>query len=373
MPDPQTDPIPLPPRVPLAILPTPIQRLVRAPAAFGLPDDVELWIKRDDLTGFLLSGNKVRKLEYLFAEAQAQGADHVITEGGIQSNHCRATAVAARQLGMDSTLLLRRTDPDADPGLEGNVLIDRMIGAKLVGIRPGEDWRNRTTIREQAMRALRDQGRTPYFIPVGGSSGLGAVGYVAAAFEIAAQLAAGEAGGAPFDAIAFACGSGGTAAGLRLGAALCASGKLPEVAHQILAFAVCDSTAFFNEECPRIEQAALDHLTAANGGNTVSAPTKPPLVVDERFIGPGYAASYPAMLNTIARLAESEAVLLDPVYSGKAWHGLMQLLRDRESLPGAARPRRVLFIHTGGVFGMMPAARAAELAPHLPNYNGNGD
>src|SRR5215813_4905075 len=175
--------IPYPPRVPLAHTPTPLDQLRRT----GIDLGVELYIKRDDLTGTVLTGNKVRKLEFLLADAVARGADTVLTCGGAQSNHCRATAVAAAKVGLRAKLLLRTPDPLHPPDLVGNILLDRLVGAEIVWVTPDE-YRQRDEIFVRMAAELADQGRRPYVIPEGGSNALGAWGYVHAAEEIAADL-----------------------------------------------------------------------------------------------------------------------------------------------------------------------------------------
>jgi D-cysteine desulfhydrase len=158
-----------PPRLALAHLPTPLQPMERLGRELG----VALWVKRDDYTGAELSGNKIRKLEYVLAEARAQGADTVLTCGGVQSNHCRATALAAAGLGLDCTLLLRTADPGAPPLLAANSLLDRMAGARIVWVSP-EEYRNREDVFAREAEDLKKAGRRPFIIPEGASDALGA-------------------------------------------------------------------------------------------------------------------------------------------------------------------------------------------------------
>ena len=181
-----------PPRLSLARLPTPLERSRRIGPALG----VNLYWKRDDLTGIELSGNKIRKLEFLFAEAEASGADTVITCGGEQSNHCRATALAAAQRGLGCVLLLRVPDPSAPPALAANSLLDRVAGAQVRYVSFAE-YRRRDEIFASVEEDLRRAGRRPYRIPEGGSNALGAWGYVAALEELREQIAALGPAGAP--------------------------------------------------------------------------------------------------------------------------------------------------------------------------------
>ncbi|KAJ3700303.1 hypothetical protein LUZ61_004008 [Rhynchospora tenuis] len=206
---------PIPPHTfSLGHLPTPIHKW-NLP---NLPDGTEVWIKRDDLSGMQLSGNKVRKLEFLMADAVSSGADCVITVGGIQSNHCRATAVAARYLNLDSYLILRTSKVlvEKDPGLVGNLLVERLVGAHIDLVSKEEYAKiGSVTLAEILKNKLEKEGRKPYIIPVGGSNSLGTWGYIEAIREIEQQIE--NSGMAKFDDIVVACGSGGTIAGLSLG------------------------------------------------------------------------------------------------------------------------------------------------------------
>lgn len=201
-------------RLRLAHLPTPIHRWEGLP---GVDSSVaEVWIKRDDCTGCELSGNKVRKLEFLLAEALAGGFDSVITVGGIQSNHCRATAAAARRVGLTAHIILRTKAPDSDPGLVGNLMLDRMVGANIHLVSDEEfsakgGWGLVCELKE---KLEKEQGAKPYPFPSGGSNDVGTWGYVQAIAEIEQQS---KDLGVEFDAVYYACGSGGTGAGLALG------------------------------------------------------------------------------------------------------------------------------------------------------------
>lgn len=321
------------PRLRLARLPTPIERLDRLSARLG----VDLWVKRDDLTGGAEGGNKVRKLEWLCAEARARGADTLVTCGGIQSNHCRATALVARRLGMESVLLLRTADTTADPGWEGNVLVDRILGARIVLVTP-EEYRDRAARLAAEAESCTRAGRRPYVIPEGGSSATGVLGYVMAAEEIAGQLAA---CGGPFDTIAYACGSGGTGAGLAIGARAHLGGV------RTVGFAVCDDRAYFERTILGI---------AAEASDRFGLPPVAAVEIDDRYKGIAYAVNRPEELARIRAVAREEGLLLDPVYTGKAIHGLLsELERDR-----FAYGRRVLFVHTGGVYGLFAKGREFE-------------
>jgi D-cysteine desulfhydrase len=224
--------IPYPPRVPLAHIPTPLDQLRR----LGLDLGLELYMKRDDLTGSALTGNKVRKLEYLLADAVTRGADTVLTCGGAQSNHCRATAIAAARLGLKTRLLLRVPDPLRPPALEGNILLDRVVGAEIVWI-TRDEYRRRGELFVRMSAELADMGRRPYVIPEGGSKALGAWGYVRCMEELAADLAA--LGPPRTTTIVYAAGSGGTGAGLIVGA------RMLGLDVRVVGFNVCDDRAYF--------------------------------------------------------------------------------------------------------------------------------
>jgi|JI10StandDraft_1071094.scaffolds.fasta_scaffold41622_6 D-cysteine desulfhydrase len=328
-----------PPRVSLARTGTPLQPLPRTSAALG----VEVLVKRDDLTGAELSGNKVRKLEFLFAEALTAGADTVITCGGEQSNHCRATALAAARLGLACRLILRTDDPAAPPAATGNILLDRLAGATVRWIsRPA--WADRAALLAEEAEAVRAAGGVPYVIPEGGSNATGSWGYVACAEELVGDLAALPP--RPTTVI-YACGSGGTGAGLIVGA------RLHGLAARIAGVNVCDDRAYFQRVIGRI----CADLTAGAGLDLPIGPDDIELV--DGHVGLGYAKSRPEELVTVRDLCRRDGLVLDPVYTGKAFHGVVtELARDRGRFG-----ERIVFVHTGGIFGLFPAA--ALLAPLL--------
>ena len=324
--------LPGPPRVPLVHGPTPIVKRAALDAMLG----VDLWIKRDDATGGPEAGNKVRKLELLLGDALARKSDTVITCGGLQSNHARATAIACASLGLGCVLLLRVKDPLAtDLPRDGNVLLDRLTGAEVRLVSHAE-YAARAAVMESVASELRMRGKRPYVVPEGGSNGLGSLGYVRCMQEVREQMRLGLAGAdAPFDVVVHACGSGGTAAGVALGAARY------EVARSVRAMAVCDDAAYFERAIGRIvsEARAWDP--------SLGAPA--PVVVDDAAKGPAYAVSTPEQLGIIVAVARASGLLLDPVYTGKAMHGL-ELAVQRGDV---ARGARVLFLHTGGLPGLL--------------------
>jgi L-cysteate sulfo-lyase len=316
------------PRVRLARLPTPIEPLMRLSAHLGGP---RICVKRDDETGLGLGGNKLRKLEFLLGEALAQGADTVLTVGALQSNHARQTAAACARLGLGCELILRRASHATEAYLQnGNMLLDRLFGARLTVI-------DGHASREEAMAgraaALRGEGRSPYCIPVGGSCATGNLGYAVCAEELSWQ--AGDLG-EKFAAVIVATGSGGTQGGLvaglhALGSSLC-----------VIGIAV---------EGTRAEQEALAYRQAAEtallpGGQT-SVPPGAVRVWDE-YAGPGYAKPTEAMREALHLAGSLEGLVLDPVYTGKAFSGLIGLVRAGHFGNGES----ILFLHTGGAPGL---------------------
>ena len=298
---------------------------------------VPVWLKRDDHTGGELSGNKIRKLEYLLAEAQAQGATYVLTCGGEQSNHARATALAAARLGMRSLLILRTDNPRVPPALSGNITLDVMAGADLRWISYAQ-WRDRDQLLAQEAERLQQRGERPYVIPEGGSNALGTWGYLRAMHELVQQLDAAQ---VPRPAtIVYACGSGGTGAGLVLGAKLL---RLPERGLSVAGINVCDDRDYFVRKiagiCAEVE--ARWQL----GANVTEAD----IDMVDGHVGLGYAKSRPEELATLRRVGQREGVVLDPVYTGKAFHGMVTELSRAPRRFGEA----VCFVHTGGIFGLL--------------------
>lgn len=325
-----------PPRIRRARLPTPVEPARRLSHKLG----VELLVKRDDLTGSSLSGNKIRKLEFLFAEAAAEGADTVITCGGEQSNHCRATAIAAAELGLRSYLLLRTDNPKEPPAAEANILLDRLVGAEIRWV-SRDEYKRRAGLFVEVQGQLLAQRRKAYVIPEGGSNALGAWGYVACVEELAAEL-----GDDPLTLV-YAAGSGGTGAGLILGI------KLLGLPWRAVGVNVCDDKDYFVAAIGEIVEQAIARwkLDVAFDRSEIE--------ICDGYVGVGYAKSRPEELETIREVARTEGYILDPVYTGKAFHGMMQELAKDKALFGP----RICFLHTGGIYGLFPKAR--ELEPLL--------
>ena len=318
---------------------TPLQKMERLSEELG----VEIFFKRDDLTGCELSGNKIRKLEFLLADAKAKGADTVITCGGAQSNHCRATALAAARVGLSSTLLLRTEDPANPPPSHGNILLNRMAGAELVWITPAE-YRERHNRFELEEERLHRRGKVVYIIPEGGSNQLGAWGYVKGMEEIANDLT--ELGAGDFDdtTVLSATGSGGTTAGLLLGA------RLLNLGLRVTGINVCDDEDYFVTEIDRICQGFIKDYSVDIAINSTD------IDIVDGYVGRGYARSREEELKAIYALAQLEGVVLDPVYTGKAFYGMASEIRKNRSAFG----KRIVFVHTGGLFGLFPVADKFE-------------
>ncbi len=306
----------LPSRITLARTPTPLQPLPRLSAKMN----VDFWMKRDDLTGDIgLGGNKARKLEYLVAEAMAAGATHLLTTGGPQSNHARATAAAAARVGLRALLLLAGQDPGSR---QGNLLLDQFFGAEIRfsgAVTPADQQRS----LEEAAAELERQGYRPYIIPVGGSTPLGTLGSYHCYQEIASEL--------PGDAwICSATGSGGTHAGLTLGAVL--HGR----ATRVQGFSVWQPAATMADLTANLARQAgelLGHHLAVG-----------PVHVDDGYLAPRYGKASPAGMEAIALVADLEGILLDHIYTGKAMAGVLDYIRRGIIRPG----ERVVFVHTGG-------------------------
>jgi D-cysteine desulfhydrase family pyridoxal phosphate-dependent enzyme len=319
------------PRAALGVFPTPIIELRRLSAKLGGP---RILIKRDDLSGLAEGGNKVRKLEFLIGDALAKGCDCVVTGGAAQSNHCRQAAAAAASQGLACHLALAGAEP---PLPEGNLLLDRLLGAAIHWCgerRKGED------IPAIAAR-LASEGRKPYVMPYGGSSAIGALGFVAAARELAGQLA--DLRQWP-SRIVFASSSGGTQAGLAAGAALYG------LEAQLTAIAIdkaADDEVDFTE---RIR--ALANETAALLGSSIKFKTDD-IKLRREFSGDGYGVVGEPERRAIRLAAGYDGLLLDPVYTGRAFGALVSMIDSGEIRPGEI----VLFWHTGGIPALFPYAR----------------
>ena len=318
-----------PRRISLARTPTPLHALERATARWG--NGHRLWIKRDDLTGCTLSGNKVRKLEFITAHAIDEGYDTLITCGGLQSNHCRATAFAGAQLGLSVHLLLRGEAPaEAD----GNLLLDQLAGATVSCYPKRQYVAEIDALFQHWQQHYAKLGRKALVVPTGGSDGIGAWGYIAACEELRADFAA---FGIEQAHIVTATGSGGTQCGLTLGAAL---HDLPAT---VWGVNVCDDEQYFLD---KVAADTTDWRRRYPGVPEVDTRTR----VIDGYVGQGYGIASPQVFALIAELAALEGVVLDPVYTGKAFAGMLA-----EIAAGRFQGcRDIVFMHTGGIFGLFP-------------------
>ena len=304
--------------------PTPIEFLPHLTKHLNGPD---LYIKRDDLLGLAGGGNKTRKLEFLVADALSQGADTLITVGAVQSNHCRLTLAAAAKEGLKCRLVLEERVPDSyRPDGSGNNFLFNLLGAEKVSVVKGGDDFNR--VMEAEADALAAVGRRGYVIPGGGSNALGATGYAACADEIMTQSSD---MGVTFDQLVCASGSGGTHAGLVAG--MTGIGGHPVTGISVRA----------QREAQEAKLHALANDVAAKLGAEGSVPRGAFTVFDD-YVGPGYSLPTEGMVEAVRLFARLEGVLLDPVYTGKAAAGLIDLVRQGHFKQG----EKVLFLHTGG-------------------------
>src|SRR6202044_1445117 len=316
------------PRVRFGHLPTPLEHLPNLTRHLNGP---EIWIKRDDCTGMSSGGNKTRKLEFLMAEARDQGADIVLTQGATQSNHARQTAACAAKMRIDCHILLedRTGKTDHDYTESGNVLLDHLHGASVERCAANPDMNGE--LAKVAAR-LKSEGRKPYLIPGGGSNPTGALGYVNAALELIGQA---NDLGLKIDHVVHATGSAGTQAGLIVGVGGIRSG-VPLLGIGVRAPRERQEKSVFELAC------ATADLCGVGG-----AVAREDVVANCDYVGPGYGISTPASIEAIEMLARLEGILLDPVYSGKAMAGLIDLARK-----GRFKGENVVFIHTGGSVGL---------------------
>ena len=319
----------IPDRIKLANLPTKIEKLDRLSKLLSGPN---IYIKRDDYTGTEISGNKIRKLEFSIKEAIDMGCDYLITCGGIQSNHARATVAAAVKMGMKAGLVLRGKE---ETEIDGNLFINKLLGADIRFITP-EDYKNRRIeIMEDLKKEMELKGFKPYIIPEGASNGIGSFGYFNAMEEILAQEKDMD---IHFDGIFIAVGSGGTHAGLLLGS------KLLKSESQIYGINVCDDEKYFKEKIHEILLESNKYLDMDIQFD------KSEINIIDGYVGRGYALSTQVELNFISEFAKLEGIILDPVYTGKGMYGLTEEIKKGRFHDF----KNILFIHTGGLFGLFP-------------------
>ena len=315
-----------PERVTLAALPTPLVRLERLGRQLG---DAQIWMKRDDLTGLEFSGNKIRKLEYVVADALASGCDTLVTEGTCQSNHCRATAAVCARLGMQAVLLLR---PESTGVPQGNHLLNVLFGAKTHFYARERFENDRKAIVDTVLAELKADGRKPRWIPMGASEPLGCWGYIRAVVELADQL---RTVGVDTCDVIVPVSSGGTYAGALLGMLLHELKGL-----RVWGVPVSDDVAYHTREV-----GGLCRMAAKQFALPVEFADAHLRFIDG-YVGEGYAMPYAAAIEAIRLLARTEGIILDPVYTAKAFCALLDGCRKGRF----GRERPVVFIHTGGIF-----------------------
>ncbi|TAL87930.1 MAG: D-cysteine desulfhydrase [Candidimonas sp.] len=319
------------PRIRLGHFPTPLEFMPNLTRHLGGPN---LYVKRDDCTGLATGGNKTRKLEFLVADAIAQGADTLITQGAVQSNHARQTIAAAARVGMKCKILLEQRVPNEteDYKQSGNVMLDLLMGGKIVARLPsGTDMQQSM---ETLATELRNSGSKPYVIPGGGSTPVGALGYVACAQELLAQSFE---TGIRIDHVVHATGSAGTQAGLVVGLRASNSG-IP-----VYGVSVRAPKQKQEENVWKLVQSTMDYM-----GLPISSIERADVVANSDYVGDGYGIPTDSMIEAVRLNAELEALLLDPVYSGKGMAGLIDLVRKGHFKKG----ENVVFIHTGGSVGL---------------------
>ena len=313
------------PRLRFAHLPTPLEPMENLSR---LLDGPNIWVKRDDCTGLAGGGNKTRKLEFLMADAEQQGADTIITQGAVQSNHARQTAAIAAKLGYECYLLLENRTGSDDPDFlaNGNVLLDDIYNARLSDFPAGTDMNQEMLSLAKELRAA---GKKPYIVPGGGSNRIGALGYVNAAYELVGQC---NDQGLKVDHIVHATGSTGTQAGLVTGLTAIHRGI------DLMGISVRAPKEAQEENVYRLacETAELIGSSAALNRSDV--------VANSDYVGEGYGMPTDGMIEAVEMTARHESILLDPVYSGKAMAGLIDLVRQGFY----RRDENIVFIHTGG-------------------------
>jgi len=315
------------PRIPLGHLPTPLEELPRLTRALGGP---RLFIKRDDQTGLATGGNKTRKLEFAVADALDQGADTLITMGGVQSNHTRQTAAAAARCGLRCVVVLRGHEPAV---WNGNLLLDHLLGAQVVF--SGD--RTREAVAEEVASQARAAGSRPYLIPVGASNAVGAAGFVAALEELDAQA---KERALRVDRVVFASSSFGTQAGLCVGA------KAVGFRGQLAAIAIDSRRDELQAGVAAIATATIRRL----GWEMAFGPAE--VVAYDSYLGGGYAVMGEPEREAISLVARSEGILLDPVYTGRAMAGLIDLIRTGTF----GKDETIVFWHTGGAAALFAYA-----------------
>jgi D-cysteine desulfhydrase len=331
----------LPEKMHFAVKPTPIERM--SYLSDLLKKDI--YVKRDDLTGFELSGNKVRKLEYLIKKAIDEQADVVITCGGIQSNHARATSFLAVKHGLKPVLVLKgENQEDFQSDFQGNYLLNRIIGAEVRPI-DMDQWDDRDEIMGLVAEEYENQGKKAFIIPEGGSNSLGALGYLDCVSEISDQCECDFELPDKFDSVFCATGSGGTYSGMLLGKYI---RDLMET--DFYTVNVCDDENYFTEKVKSILTDTIRDFELPIGFLPED------IRIIDGFVGPGYAKADEALFKFIMEVTRHESLIFDPVYTGKALYGMVESLKNVPEAFG----KKILFVHTGGGFANFTFSKEFE-------------
>lgn len=318
------------PRIELALAPTPLLKLERLSAEVG----VEIWVKRDDLTGLLETGNKIRKLEFLVGEALAQNADTLITCGTLQSNCCRCVAAVAARLGMRAVLALKGAPPAE---YDGNLLLDRMLGAEVQYCTKAE-WEKIDEVLQDLAARERTRGHVPYVIPESGATVVGALGYLACGQELAEQV---RHGAPDFDTVLITAFSGGSQAGLLMAKQL--AGLRADIVSVPIAW-----------DASQVREYVVDVIDRARRRYGLSVEPPRDIRVLDGYQGAGRGEIRQEEFEMVLRLARLEGLIFDPVYTAKAFGGVLDTLKRDPKAFG----RRICFVHTGGVFSVFPYRNA---------------
>jgi D-cysteine desulfhydrase family pyridoxal phosphate-dependent enzyme len=324
------------PRLHFAHLPTPIEEMPRLSAALGGP---RLLVKRDDQTGLAFGGNKTRKLEFLVAEAQEQGAQMMISAGAIQSNHCRQTAAVAARFGLECTLVLTGEMPEQP---SGNLLLDQLFGARIVNV---ADRKDRDRVLQETFDKATAEGKKPYLVPYGGSSPTGALGYAFAVEEFITQVSQRNPDSGGVDWIVFATSSGGTHAGLVLGQ------RVFGFKGKILGISIDEPVEWLQKNISALASSASEKLVE----RIQFAPAD--VLANADYCAPGYGVLTEAEREAVHLFARYEGLLLDPVYTGRAAAGMIDLIRKGFF----KKDETVLFWHTGGAIALFADKYAASI------------
>ncbi len=329
----------LPEKIRIAQLPTPIEKLERFTKELDLP--VELYMKRDDETGIYATGNKIRKLEYIVAYALKHGYDTLVTCGGAQSNHARTTAYVATRLGLETYLVLKGKEPQV---YDGNYLLDKLFGAQVRWITEEEYSEKIDEIFEEVKEELGSKGKKPLIIPEGASYTLGMFGYIEAAKELNDQLSQMN---LKIDYVISSVGSGGTLAGFLVGQ------RTFHLETEMYGINVCDDAEFFKDKVLNLFLEFESTYPEYAKGILLA---REDIHIIDGYIGEGYGIPYKEEIDMIKILARTEGIVLDPTYTGKAFYGLIDQIQKGTFREGT----KILFVHTGGIYGIFPQREKFE-------------